>query len=175
MNRIIVVGEVQDRFYRLDTPVRAEQFYLSTMFIKRKRYARHTGHPWCIVTTFPPISLIRPETKLTYYDTGLLPRHIDIDNPATWYMTTASALGDMLPDGPVTLEVHASRPFVCALEGAVELLGASDLVTIEAPLEGLSGGQQLRWYDNDAAAWDDVVRLTREHDGMSQVEMFEGE
>lgn len=136
--RLILVGCVKTKVNR---PAPARDLYASPLWWRRRRYAESTGMPWVILSA--EHGMVEPDTVLEPYD-----RYLG-NEPAsyrrTWSQRTADqVLGKLRNLGLEAVEVHAGAAYLNnGLEARLRRAG----VEVFKPLEGLSFGEQLAWYD----------------------------
>lgn len=160
---VILVGCVATK---RDRPTRARELYTSPLFKKRRAYvearADELGARWAILTAHPN-GIFRPREVVAPYD-WTLDDHVD--NPQDkkgrpWRTAWAArvkvrlrSLVDLEADengfrrpSPQTVEVHAGRAYVEALEGCLTEYDNFTNLEITHPVEGLQIGEQLAWYN----------------------------
>ena len=125
---------------KLARPAAAQDLYISPLFRKQRAYAEAAGVSWFILSA--EHALVRPEEWLAPYE-----RYLP-DTPATyqraWGFFVAERLELLI--GPLkgrVVEVHASREYVSAILAPLKAKGAK----MRLPLDGLSHGKRLQWYD----------------------------
>jgi len=125
---------------KLDTPAAAKDLYVSPLFRKERAYAERRGVPWFILSA--EHGLVAPDEWLAPYD-----RYLP-DTPAAyravwgrWVVERLELLAGHLADRVV--EVHASAAYVAALAEHLDRKGA----TLTTPIDGLTLGERLAWYD----------------------------
>jgi hypothetical protein len=129
----------------MKSPAAAKDLYISTLFKKERGYAERQGIPWFILSA--EHGLVAPDEWLAPYE-----RYLP-DTPATyraaWGPWAAERLELLV--GPLsgkTIEVHAGASYIEAIAEPLTAKGAAIL----NPLEGLSMGARLRWYDERIAS-----------------------
>jgi uncharacterized HhH-GPD family protein len=113
--------------------------------MKRRRYAESTGKPWFIFSAHHGI--IDKDAMIEWYDVAMsrLPSG-EIRRKGEQAAEQLSALvGDLRGR---QFEIHAGASYVRALKPALTRRGA----TLDQPLQRLSFGRQLHWYDERARA-----------------------
>ncbi|WP_460625298.1 DUF6884 domain-containing protein [Intrasporangium mesophilum] len=138
---------------KLKVPAAAKNLYVSALFHKERSYAERLGRPWFILSA--EHGLVAPDEWLAPYE-----RYLP-DTPRTyrtaWGAWAAERLELLVGSlaGKV-IEVHASAPYVDAVRAPLEAKGA----VIRAPLDGLTQGQRLHWYDEQDLTRQSPVGLT---------------
>jgi len=120
-------------------PARAQDLYISDLFLKRRRYAEGAGVPWYILSA--EHGLLRPTTLIEPYDVELKSQPAPYRH--AWGAWVVVRLERQL--GPLAgrvFEIHAGEAYVEALREPLRAAGAS----LARPLEGLAQGEQLAWY-----------------------------
>lgn len=150
---------------KLTTPAAARDLYVSPLFRKQRAYAEALGVPWFILSA--EHALVQPDEWLAPYE-----RYLP-DTPAAyqraWGFFVAERLTLLI--GPLNgrvVEVHASRDYVSAIRGPLEAKGAK----LNAPLDGLSHGKRLQWYDTFPSATGTAVAPTHAPLGHVKAEAF---
>jgi uncharacterized HhH-GPD family protein len=136
----IILGCVSTK---LAGPTRAKDLYASPLWMKRRRYAESTGKPWFIFSARHGI--IEPDSMIEWYDVAMSRLSSDeIKRVGEQASEQLSALvGDL---NGRRFEIHAGASYVRALKPALARRGAS----LDQPLEGLTFGRQLHWYNEHA-------------------------
>lgn len=150
---------------KLTRPAAARDLYVSPLFRKQRAYAEALGVPWFILSA--EHALVQPDEWLAPYE-----RYLP-DTPAAyqraWGFFVAERLALLI--GPLkgrVVEVHASRDYVSAIRGPLEAKGAK----LNAPLDGLSHGKRLQWYDTFPSATGTAVAPTHAPLGHVKAEAF---
>lgn len=123
-------------------PSAARDLYRSPLFLKERAYAERRGVPWFILSA--EHGLVAPDEWLAPYE-----RYLP-DTPRSfrkawggWVVERLKLVAGDLADR--TIEVHASSDYVEALREPLLQTGAK----IVEPLQGLSQGARLAWYDEE--------------------------
>ncbi|MEJ2345577.1 MAG: hypothetical protein P8076_15550 [Gammaproteobacteria bacterium] len=120
-------------------PVRApaRELYVSTWFLKARRFVEATGMPWFILSA--EHGLLNPEEEVAPYEKTL--NAMAVNERRTWARRVIDAMDRRLP--------HADRVVVLAGARYREfLLGylKERFRIVEVPLAGLRIGEQLSWF-----------------------------
>jgi hypothetical protein len=137
---LVLVTRVKSK---LEVPAAAKDLYVSPLFTRQRAYAEAAGVPWFILSA--EHGLVAPDDWLAPYE-----RYLP-DTPAAyraaWGRWVVERL-DLLA-GPLygkVVELHAGSAYVTAVSAHLAAKGAS----VRTPLEGLSMGQRLAWYNAHA-------------------------
>lgn len=126
-------------------PAAAKELYTSPLFRKERAYSEATGLPWFILSA--EHGLVQPDEWLAPYE-----RYLPDTTPSyqrAWGSFVVERLELLM--GPLAgkrIEVHASRDYVDAIRNPLE----SKAAVVVTPLEGLSQGLRLNWYDQHQGA-----------------------
>jgi uncharacterized HhH-GPD family protein len=124
-------------------PTRAKDLYASPLWMKRRRYAESTGKPWFIFSARHGI--IEPDSVIEWYDVAM--SRLASDEIRRMGEQASEQLSSFVGDlNGRRFEIHAGASYVRALKPALARRGAS----LDQPLEGLTFGRQLHWYDEHA-------------------------
>lgn len=150
---------------KLTRPAAARDLYSSPLFRKQRAYAEAICRPWFILSA--EHALVQPEEWLAPYE-----RYLP-DTPAAyqraWGFFVAERLELLI--GPLNgrlVEVHASREYVSAIRGPLETKGAK----LHGPLDSLSHGKRLQWYDTHASTTGTAVAPAHSPLGHVHAEAF---
>ncbi|UTT50956.1 DUF6884 domain-containing protein [Rhodococcus gordoniae] len=128
---------------KLEVPAAAKDLYISPLFTRQRAYAETTGVPWFILSA--EHGLVAPGDWLAPYE-----RYLP-DTPtayrAAWGLWAVERLD--LVAGPLpgkVVELHAGSAYIDAVSAPLVIKGAS----VRTPLDGLSMGQRLAWYNTHA-------------------------
>jgi hypothetical protein len=137
----VLVGCVKGK---RSTPAAAVDLYTSALFVRRRAYAQASGLPWFVLSA--EHGLVRPEALLEPYDRALADQSTTYRE--AWGAWVAVKLEEAMGDlAGRTVEVHAGSAYVDALRGPLRRREC----VIDLPLQGLRQGEQLAWYDTNAA------------------------
>ncbi len=128
-----------------DRPMPAKDLYASDLFARRRRYAERSRRPWFILSAL--YGLVEPDRVIEPYDLALASLSPDQQN--AWGERVAVHLEAVMGSlqGRV-LEIHAGEEYVVALRTPLRRRGAD----LSRPLQGLTLGRQLQWYDQRAGS-----------------------
>lgn len=137
---LVLIGCVKKK---LDHPAPARYLYTSALFGRERDYAERSGVPWFVLSA--EHGLVAPETVLAPHDLPLsrTPRAYRRD----WGARVIGQLTDAV--GPIrgmAVEIHAGAAYTDAIR---DLLQADGAMVVE-PLQGLTMGQRLAWYNRVA-------------------------
>ncbi len=123
----------------------ARDLYRSPLWRGRRRYAEASGDPWLILSA--KHGVVAPDDPLSPYDLALA--DLSARERRLWGAQVVHELERRLGglEGK-HLEVHAGEHYRAAIADGLERSGAS----LNAPLQGLRLGHQLRWYKSQATA-----------------------
>lgn len=134
---VVLVGCVKTK---RSEPASARELYTSALFVKRRAYADALGVPWFILSA--EHGLLGQDEVIAPYDLAL--KRTSTSYRREWGRRVVEALVDRCGDlRGRTVEVHAGAEYVVAIDGPLRALGAR----ATWPLQGLSLGPQLHWYD----------------------------
>lgn len=121
---------------KLEEPAKAEDLYVSPLFIKAKRLAQLSADKWFILSA--KHRLLEPHRRIKPYDKTLL--HMPKEQRKKWASQVARELRSKtsLKDHVVILAGEAYRQY---LVPELKQMGYS----VRTPVEGLSIGRQLQW------------------------------
>ena len=124
-----------------DQPAPAGEFYTSTLWWKRRRYAEASGKPWIILSA--EYGVIEPDAVIAPYD-----RYMESQPRAyrnEWSKAAAEAVIERCRDlGAAAVEIHAGKAYIeFGLEQRLKDAG----IEVVRPLRHLRRGEQLAWYD----------------------------
>jgi hypothetical protein len=122
----------------------ARDLYTSPLFERRRAYAEARDAPWFVYSA--KYGLMDPDTTIEPYDLTVA------DLPTVEQQALGERVASALEErfGPLdgrAFEIHAGEHYVGALAPHLEARGAR----LDYPLRGLRVGQQLHWYDTEAA------------------------
>ena len=125
---------------KLDRPAPARDLYTSALFKKERAYAEHSDLPWFILSA--EHGLVAPDEWLAPYE-----RYLP-DTPRSYRTAWGGWVVERLEvlAGPLrgrTIEIHAGSSYVASLREPLTAKGAR----LFEPLNGLTMGQRLAWYD----------------------------
>jgi hypothetical protein len=129
-------------------PCRADGMYIGSLFRKRLEYASRSGWPFFIVSAkyglIPPTTLIAPY-DLTIADLGPL-------ELAAWSLGVTQAvishLSEPFDSRRFSVELHMGSDYAEPLRSLLPAVG----INYDWPVQGLSQGEQMRWYTESASA-----------------------
>lgn len=130
---------------KLASPAPAKDLYVSPLFRKQRAFAESRGGPWFILSA--EHGLVAPGEWLAPYE-----RYLPDTPPSyraawgSWVVERLELLAGSLAGCAV--EVHAGAAYTGSIDRPLAAKGAV-LVT---PLEGLTLGERLHWYDERAGA-----------------------
>lgn len=137
---VVLVGCVKTK---RSEPAPARDLYTSPLFVRRRAYADARGVPWFILSA--EHGLLEQDQIVAPYDLAL--KNASTSYRREWGRRVVEALQEQCGDlGGRTIEVHAGAEYVVAIDGPLRALGAR----VTWPLQGLSLGPQLHWYDRVA-------------------------
>jgi hypothetical protein len=123
----------------------ARDLYDSPLWRRRRDYAEESGLPWFIFSA--KHGLLVPDQIIENYDRRL--EQLPPAGRAAMGQAAAAELERRVGNlAGRTIEVHAGRAYVRALEPAI----AARKGVVRTPLAGEALGLQLRWYREHAAA-----------------------
>jgi hypothetical protein len=128
---------------KADTPTAAKDLYVSPLFKRQRAYAEKLGVPWFILSA--EHGLVAPDEWLAPYERYLpeTPRAYR----RAWGSFVVARLSLLMGDlRGLTIEVHAAAEYIDAIRGPLIAAGAG----LVEPLEGLTHGQRLHWYDDQS-------------------------
>jgi len=138
---LVLVGCVKSK---LNHPAPAQDLYTSPLFRKERSYAEAAGAPWFVLSA--EHGLVAPTTVLLPYDLRL--SSTPHDYRRTWGNRVVKQLKETVgPLAGMLIEVHAGSAYTDAIR---DLLLAEGAEVIE-PLQGLTMGERLAWYDRDGS------------------------
>ncbi len=122
------------------SPSPAADLYVLALWTKRRRYADVRGVPWYILSA--QHGLVDPDELLEPYDRSM--KDLSPAQRAQWARAVATELTSKPGDlhGAI-IEIHAGMDYQRPLRPLLADLGA----TVVYPLEGLTQGEQLQWYN----------------------------
>ncbi|MDD9149479.1 MULTISPECIES: DUF6884 domain-containing protein [unclassified Sporolactobacillus] len=120
-------------------PAPVTDFYKSPLFIKSLRYARQTYDRFYFYNARD--GLLLPDKIMEPYDISI--RTFPQYQKVAWGKRVIAMLNDLENLKSVSLYLHGGRIYRNYLEPELNRLGIDFIV----PLEGMSIGKQLRWYD----------------------------
>lgn len=132
---------------KLGVPAAAKDLYISALFKRERAYAERQGVPWFILSA--EHGLVAPDEWLAPYERYL--PDTSATYRAAWGNWVAARLE--LVAGPLTgkrIEVHAGSPYIDAIADHL-MAKHADLLN---PLNGLTLGGRLQWYDAAATSPD---------------------
>jgi hypothetical protein len=140
--RIGLVGCVSQK---RSVTTRAEDLYVSTLFVGRRRFVETSCDDWYILSA--KHGLVRRSTELAPYDVALTGKSRFIRR--SWAAGVVEQIEREIQHlHSVTFEIHAGADyFDFGLATGLEQLGAH----VETPTRGLRQGQQLRFYRDHGA------------------------
>ena len=135
--RIGLVGCVKSKRFE---PAPAQDLYVSTLFLERRRYVERTCDQWFVLSA--KHGLIDPSTIIEPYDVALSEQSVSYRR--AWSDGVIAQLRQRLGDlSGMTFEMHAGASYRnSGLVDVLHQLGAK----IENPTEGLRFGEQLSFY-----------------------------
>src|SRR2546421_547529 len=121
---------------KLEEPAKAEDLYVSPLFIKAKKFAQLSADKWFILSA--KHKLLEPHRRIKPYDKTLL--LMPKEQRKKWAIQVARELRSKTSpkDHVVILAGEAYRQY---LVPELEQMGYS----VQTPVEGLSIGRQLQW------------------------------
>jgi len=139
---VMLVGCVKKK---RETARPAKDLYCSALWAKRRAYVEASGVRWFILSA--EHGLVDPDTLLQPYDTTL--KTMSSAERRAWATEVdhqiAAKYGPLIGN---LVEIHAGMDYQQHLRPLLAARGAS----ITYPLEGLSQGRQLQWYDSAQGA-----------------------
>jgi hypothetical protein len=139
MNKIFLVSCASTK---LKSKARAEDIYVSPLFVKAKTYARLNADRWFILSA--KYGLLDPQRHIEPYDKTLLlmPKAERIN----WSRKVVRALQKVASQGD-SITILAGEAYRQYLVAELKNLGFS----VHVPVAGLSIGKQLQWYNSQLA------------------------
>lgn len=120
-------------------PAPVTEFYVSPLFKKSVRYARQVYDR--IYFYNAKDGLLLPDRIMHPYDVSI--RTFSIRQRRIWGIQVIRALSDYENLDDVSLYLHGGKIYRAYLEPELKRLG----LLYSVPLEGMSIGRQLQWYD----------------------------
>ena len=123
---------------------KAKDLYTSSLFRKERNYAEGTGLPWYILSA--EYGLVDPEQEIAPYERNLGDESLKYRRE--WGAKVVSDLEQTAGDlsGKI-IEIHAGVNYLQPLRSRLQEKGA----IISEPLQGLTQGKRLQWYNNSAS------------------------
>lgn len=121
-------------------PARAKDLYRSSLWFKRRAFAECSGLPWVILSAehgvLDPNEIVAPHDRYLRAQ----PAHYR----AAWGQQVVTQLVERFgPIDGMTFALHAGRSYGDPIEGFLRERGA----VLLRPLDGLTQGRHLTWYD----------------------------
>lgn len=119
----------------------ARDLYTSGYFKKMRRYAEASGKPWFILSALH--GLVAPEEELEPYECYLPKQSAEYQRD--WGRRVVRQLSERLGSlEGVVIDLHAGAAYASSIRAALRGSGAE----VIEPLQGLTQGQRLAWYNN---------------------------
>lgn len=172
IHRLNLIGCSKSKSYKFDRKrggrVKPHELYTGQLFQKQMEHAHREGVAWAVLSArfgvWRPDCQLRPtDDKATEEPYSVTMGDLSKPDRAMWHADVAKSVMNELwepfesgyHDGPVDpkdfhVEIHAGKDYAEPLRSILELLG----VTVTWPLKGLSIGQQLKWYNEQAKGGD---------------------
>jgi len=150
---LIIIGCSAEKANTRSGAVKAQDLYISPLFVAARRYAEATGVPWMILSA--KHGLVGRDEKLTSYNTKLdtLSPKAREELAIKVYKTMRDTFSvDAIFKGqPASdesfadkvVEIHAGSDYGSMIQNIIGEYGA----TVTMPLAGLGIGQRLAWYN----------------------------
>ncbi|MFC4618309.1 DUF6884 domain-containing protein [Camelliibacillus cellulosilyticus] len=128
---------------KADHPAKVVDFYISPLFIKSVEYARLYYDRYYFYNAKD--GLLLPDDFMTPYDVSI--RTFSQSEKQAWAARVVEAFARYEKPGPIELFLHGGSVYRKYLEPALTAYG----FTFTVPLEGMSIGKQLKWYQEKIA------------------------